>query len=99
MMSTAVTGEQRLQTGTTRAMRAWRAWGAAFGLIALMGVCASGVRAEEKKADWWCGVIEKQMDSNREAARKAHDSATGDRLRQEYYRLDKEAHDRHCPGH
>jgi hypothetical protein len=70
-----------------------------LGFIALVGVYAGGAKADEKKPDSWCAVIEKQIDRVRDAESKPHDSAASERMREERRRLDKDAHDRHCPGH
>jgi len=99
MLRITMTDEQN-QTAAPRGTRARLVSGALLGLIAFTGICAIGVsNAEEKKPDWWCGVIEKQLDHNREEGRKPHDSAQGERLREEERRLKDDAHSRHCPGH
>jgi hypothetical protein len=98
-MACRTTHDRSLYTAAIRAVRVRLASGALLGLIAVTGIYAIGASAEEKKPDWWCGVIEKQIDQNREESRKPHDSNGTERLREERRRLDKDAHDRHCPGH
>ncbi len=93
------TDDRNSRPAALRAVRARLARGALVGLIALTGVYAGAVNAEDRKPDWWCGVIEKQIDRNRDESRKPHDSAGTERLREERRRLDQDAHERHCPGH
>ena len=73
--------------------------GALLALIALTALYATAVSAEDSKVDPWCKVIEGQIDRNRDEGRKPHDSNGTERLREDRRRLDKDAHDRHCPGH
>ena len=82
-----------------RAARVRLAGGSLLSLIVLSAFCATEARADDKKVDSWCAVIEKQIDRNSDEARKPHDSAGTDRLREERRRLDNDAHERHCPGH
>ena len=84
-------------TATRHGRTARATLGFAFGLIVLLGAYGSAARADDKK-DWWCGVIQKQIDRNTEESRKAHDSAGAERLREERRRLDKDAADHHCSG-
>jgi len=86
------------RTVRVRTPRARLARAVLLGFTALTAITGAA-SAEDKKPDWWCGVIEKQIDHNRDEARKPHDSAGTERLREERRRLDKDAHERHCPGH
>ena len=88
-----------MKRAASRAKRAHPAVGALSGLIALTALCATQVSAEDTKVDPWCKVIEGQIERNRNEGNKPHDSNGTERLREERRRLDKDAHDRHCPGH
>jgi hypothetical protein len=87
------------KAGTTRGRRIRLAGSSLLGLIAVTAFSATQVRADDKKVDSWCAVIEKQIERNRDESNKAHDSNGTERLREERRRLDNDAHQRHCPGH
>jgi hypothetical protein len=96
MKQTPTMDSRKFAAAPTARSRA--AGGVALGLIALIGAYAGSVRAEEPKKDFWCGVIEKQIERNNEESRKPHDSAGTERLREERRRIDKDAENHHCTG-
>jgi hypothetical protein len=99
MLHTLTTPSRRTRLIACRPVRALVTCGAVLGLMMLTGV---GTRAsaddDQPKTDWWCGVIKKQLDRNDEEARKGHDSAGTERLREERRRLEKDYEDHHCNG-
>lgn len=79
--------------------RLWLRVPAVLALAASTLVFTTQLRADEKKVDPWCKVVAGQLKRNDEEARKPHDSAGTERLREERRRIQEDWRNRNCDGH